>query len=182
LVKNHSIETRAHSRAQPLCHGEDIDEENVVPKCGKTITGKYFTAVDTFRQKDHEYHLANQNRTRKSPTYCPETTARVLPTMMGKKAIPTRLLRSLKVGETHEIGRKFHITLLYAIHCLESAMFLFEGASTPGDSVLSTGVTAPTKDYFVVSKATLLSRSSKIPKSPSSTSTTLIGITSMHHS
>ncbi|KAE9421886.1 hypothetical protein Angca_005594, partial [Angiostrongylus cantonensis] len=56
-----------------------------------------------------------------------------------KKAIPKRLLLPLKVGETHEIEPNFHVTLLDANHCLGSVMFLFEGASIPGGSVLCTG-------------------------------------------
>ncbi|VDM60790.1 unnamed protein product [Angiostrongylus costaricensis] len=111
---------------------DDIGEENVVPKCGKIIIGKCFIAVDRFVRKDsckyhflthaHVDHYANLNKTWKSPIYCSEVTARILPTLMGKKAIPKRLLHPLKVGETHEIEPNFHV-----------------GASIPGGSVLCTG-------------------------------------------
>ncbi|VDO53578.1 unnamed protein product [Haemonchus placei] len=55
------------------------------------------------------------------------------------RAIPPRLLRPLKVGETHVIEPNLHVTVLDANHCIGSAMFLFEGASIPGGAILCTG-------------------------------------------
>ncbi|KAJ1371077.1 hypothetical protein KIN20_032948 [Parelaphostrongylus tenuis] len=38
--------------------GDDVDDENVVPKCGKIIIGKCFIAVDRFVRKDNcKYHF-----------------------------------------------------------------------------------------------------------------------------
>uniref|UniRef100_A0A0K0CXT8 DRMBL domain-containing protein n=1 Tax=Angiostrongylus cantonensis TaxID=6313 RepID=A0A0K0CXT8_ANGCA len=140
---------------------DDVGEENVVPKCGKIIIGKCFIAVDRFVRKDsckyhflthaHVDHYANLNKTWKTPIYCSEITARILPTLMGKKAIPKRLLLPLKVGETHEIEPNFHVGS--SVRCREFNLTLKSlemlprqfsveailGASIPGGSVLCTG-------------------------------------------
>ncbi|VDL74654.1 unnamed protein product [Nippostrongylus brasiliensis] len=128
---------------------ETPPEENLVPKCGKIVIGVHYIAVDRFVRKDqckfhflthaHVDHFVNLNKSWKFPIYCSEMTAKILPHMMGNKALNTRLLRPLKVGETHIIEPNLHVTLLDANHCLGSVMFLFEGASIPGGAILCTG-------------------------------------------
>ncbi|KAK5985237.1 DRMBL domain-containing protein [Trichostrongylus colubriformis] len=130
--------------------GEEADQaENVVPKCGKIIIGQRYIAIDRFVRKDeckyhflthaHVDHFVNLNKSWKTPIYCSELTAKILPLMMGNRVMATRLLRPLKVGETHTIEPNLHVTVLDANHCLGSVMFLFEGASIPGGAVLCTG-------------------------------------------
>ncbi|KIH65427.1 hypothetical protein ANCDUO_04253 [Ancylostoma duodenale] len=87
----------------------------------------------------HVDHIGNLNKSWKSPIYCSELTAKILPVVMGKRAPSSTFVRPLKVGESHMIEPNLLVTVLDAHHCLGSVMFLFEGASIPGGSVLCTG-------------------------------------------
>ncbi|KJH51867.1 hypothetical protein DICVIV_01946 [Dictyocaulus viviparus] len=73
------------------------------------------------------------------PVYCSETTAKILPVIMGKDAVSRRFLRPLRVGVTHSFEPNLYVTLLEANHCFGSVMILFEGAVIPGGAVLCTG-------------------------------------------
>ncbi|KAK6044261.1 hypothetical protein COOONC_18234, partial [Cooperia oncophora] len=87
----------------------------------------------------HVDHFVNLGKTWKTPIYCSELTAKLLPLMMGSRAVPSRLLRPLEMGKTHSIEPNLDVTVLDANHCLGAAMFLFEGASVPGGAILCTG-------------------------------------------
>ncbi|EYC09598.1 hypothetical protein Y032_0059g2955 [Ancylostoma ceylanicum] len=128
---------------------EDFVEGNTIPKCGKIVIGRQYISIDRFVRSDnckyhflthaHVDHIGNLNKSWKSPIYCSELTAKILPIIMGKKAPSSTFLRPLKVGESHMIEPNLFVTVLDAHHCLGSVMFLFEGASIPGGSVLCTG-------------------------------------------
>ncbi|XGW29691.1 hypothetical protein V3C99_009050, partial [Haemonchus contortus] len=151
MAKEREAEALEVSLHQPPNESELNCEypENEVPKCSKVIIGQRYIAIDRFVRKDeckyhflthaHTDHFVNLNKSWKTPIYCSEVTAKLLPVMMGARAIPPRLLRPLKVGETHVIEPNLHVTVLDANHCVGSAMFLFEGASVPGGAVLCTG-------------------------------------------
>ncbi|KAK6061329.1 hypothetical protein COOONC_01004, partial [Cooperia oncophora] len=144
-------EAEALEASNAVCEGgeEENYDGNMVPKCSRVIIGQRFIAVDRFCRKDeckyhflthaHVDHFVNLGKTWKTPIYCSELTAKLLPLMMGSRAVPSRLLRPLEMGKTHSIEPNLDVTVLDANHCLGAAMFLFEGASVPGGAILCTG-------------------------------------------
>ncbi|RCN44925.1 hypothetical protein ANCCAN_09121 [Ancylostoma caninum] len=151
MAKERQAEAEETQRLQFLetTSAEDPGEGNIIPKCGKIVIGRQYISIDRFVRSDnckyhflthaHVDHIGNLNKSWKSPIYCSELTAKILPVVMGKRAPSSTFLRPLKVGESHMIEPNLLVTVLDAHHCLGSVMFLFEGASIPGGSVLCTG-------------------------------------------
>ncbi|KAK6749460.1 hypothetical protein RB195_001832 [Necator americanus] len=151
MAKEQEAETqeqRSHDFRKAVL-GEDLEDENIIPKCRKIVIGQRYIAIDRFVRKDgcryhflthaHVDHIVNLNKSWKSPIYCSEMTAKILPIVLGTKAPSSKVLRPLKVGESHVIEPNLLVTVLDSHHCVGSVMFLFEGASIPGGSVLCTG-------------------------------------------
>ncbi|ETN75433.1 hypothetical protein NECAME_12390 [Necator americanus] len=107
MAKEQEAETqeqRSHDFRKAVL-GEDLEDENIIPKCRKIVIGQRYIAIDRF----------------------------------VTKAPSSKVLRPLKVGESHVIEPNLLVTVLDSHHCVGSVMFLFEGASIPGGSVLCTG-------------------------------------------
>ncbi|KAL6740787.1 hypothetical protein Aduo_014107 [Ancylostoma duodenale] len=151
MAKERQAEAEEVQRLQfvEATSAEDAGEGNIIPKCGKIVIGRQYISIDRFVRSDnckyhflthaHVDHIGNLNKSWKSPIYCSELTAKILPVVMGKRAPSSTFVRPLKVGESHMIEPNLLVTVLDAHHCLGSVMFLFEGASIPGGSVLCTG-------------------------------------------